>query len=242
MAFTSEVVEQSLLACGRSCCLCHKYCGTKIETHHIKQPKNGGDDSLENCIPLCFDCHAEVGAYNPNHPKGRKFSESELKSHRKQWYERVAFGGTAFDDEKHLEVDRQVFQRIRGKLRSDTEVDFIRKHDFGAQFDFDRITPFKRYLEDSELPDAEFLNATLENLRASLNQSIEDFWNYYGTVVFYRPNNPEWGSIPPQWAHPDYKGKPNFYEARDTLHGLANKVAQAYDELIQQGRRILAVM
>jgi hypothetical protein len=57
MAFPPEVAEQALLACARYCCLCHKFCGNKIETHHIVQ---GGGDTFENCIPLCFDCHAEV--------------------------------------------------------------------------------------------------------------------------------------------------------------------------------------
>jgi hypothetical protein len=38
-----------------------------------------------NAIPLCFECHAEVHHYNPEHPKGRRFGSSELKGHRDQW-------------------------------------------------------------------------------------------------------------------------------------------------------------
>lgn len=30
-----------------------------------------GDNSVDNCILLCFNCHAEVKSYNPKHPKGR---------------------------------------------------------------------------------------------------------------------------------------------------------------------------
>lgn len=89
MAFPPEVAEQALLACARYCCLCHKFCGNKIETHHIVQ---GGGDTFENCIPLCFDCHAEVGAYNTQHPKGRKFSTTELQGHRERWYQSVKNG------------------------------------------------------------------------------------------------------------------------------------------------------
>lgn len=50
----------------------------------------GGEDTADNCIPLCFDCHAEVKAYNPRHPKGRKFTENELKGHRDKCYERYS--------------------------------------------------------------------------------------------------------------------------------------------------------
>jgi len=80
MAFPPDVAEQALVTSGRHCCLCHKFCGTKMELHHIQQKANGGEDTFENCIPLCFDCHAEVKAYNPKHPKGRQYTENELKN------------------------------------------------------------------------------------------------------------------------------------------------------------------
>jgi hypothetical protein len=53
--------------------------------HHIKPIENGGGDSIENAIPLCFECHAEVQLYNDAHPRGRKFSSDELRDHREQW-------------------------------------------------------------------------------------------------------------------------------------------------------------
>jgi hypothetical protein len=57
-----------------------------MECHHIVQVKDGGDDSYDNCIPLCLNCHADVKAYNPDHPKGTSYSAFELKKHRDQWY------------------------------------------------------------------------------------------------------------------------------------------------------------
>jgi hypothetical protein len=85
MPFSTTVVENLLVACHRHCCVCHKPCGTKIEVHHIVQRAEGGDDSADNAIALCFDCHAEVAAYNPKHPKGRRFTAEELRRHRDQW-------------------------------------------------------------------------------------------------------------------------------------------------------------
>ena len=89
MPFSRETKTRALVACGRHCCLCHTYCGNNIEVHHIRPQADGGDDSYDNAIPLCFKCHAEVGQYNPNHPKGTKFSEEELKLHRDNWYSHV---------------------------------------------------------------------------------------------------------------------------------------------------------
>lgn len=86
MGFPQSVADEVLVKCGRHCCLCGKYAGLKIELHHIKQAADGGEDTADNCIPLCLDCHAEVGSYNTHHPKGRKFTEKELKGHRDKYY------------------------------------------------------------------------------------------------------------------------------------------------------------
>jgi hypothetical protein len=86
MGFSPQIAAQALLDCGCSCCLCQKFSGTKIECHHIIQESEGGLDTYDNCVPLCFDCHAEVASYNPKHPKGRKITSAELKGHRDRWY------------------------------------------------------------------------------------------------------------------------------------------------------------
>lgn len=89
MAFSEDVKIKTMVACGRHCCICHKFCGNNMEVHHIKAQADGGDNSFENAIPLCFDCHAIVRQYDPKHPKGIKFSEKELVQHRNAWYEHI---------------------------------------------------------------------------------------------------------------------------------------------------------
>jgi hypothetical protein len=89
VGFHDTIADEALIACQRCCCLCQKFCGVNIELHHIKQKSKGGEDTFENCIPLCFDCHAVVGHYNTAHPRGRKFSETELRKIRDNWYAKV---------------------------------------------------------------------------------------------------------------------------------------------------------
>lgn len=89
MGFSDKVQAEALAACERRCCICHKFCGTKMELHHIKQKADGGEDTFDNCIPLCFDCHADMGKADPRHPKGKHYSERELRLHRDNWYESV---------------------------------------------------------------------------------------------------------------------------------------------------------
>ena len=82
--FTPKVVESLLVKSHRRCCICHNFTGNKMIIHHIE---NDGGNEEDNGIPLCLNCHAEVKAYNPEHPIGRKYTPSELKKHRDQWFD-----------------------------------------------------------------------------------------------------------------------------------------------------------
>jgi len=85
MAFSRDEVSKLLAECHRRCCICHRFCGVKIETDHIVPREEGGDDTISNAISVCFECHAEIHSYNDRHPRGRKFSPEELRLHKEQW-------------------------------------------------------------------------------------------------------------------------------------------------------------
>lgn len=89
MPFSPDIKERALVSAARYCCVCHRYRGVKVEVHHIIPQDKGGNDTLENAIPLCFDCHTDAGHYNPRHPKGTRFSPRELQRHRDAWYDIV---------------------------------------------------------------------------------------------------------------------------------------------------------
>jgi len=86
--FSNKVKLKALLCCDRHCCLCGKQCSTNIEIHHIIPVEKDGDNSFENAIPLCFDCHAKVEMYNEQHPKGIKYKKEELVPRRNQIYDK----------------------------------------------------------------------------------------------------------------------------------------------------------
>ncbi len=86
MGFPEKVKTNVLLRCKRCCCLCGKYAGIYMELHHIIQSADGGDDTEDNCIPLCLNCHGEVKSFDPHHPKGNKYRVQELKKRRDEIY------------------------------------------------------------------------------------------------------------------------------------------------------------
>lgn len=90
--FSPTTKANMFISCGRLCCLCLKQCGTNIEAAHIIAEADGGSNDFENGIPVCFDCHADSGHYNPRHPKGNKFSEMALKARRDRVYALVESG------------------------------------------------------------------------------------------------------------------------------------------------------
>jgi hypothetical protein len=92
MPFDPATKTAMFIRCHRRCCLCHKPCGTKIEAAHIIDESAGGSNEEDNGIPLCFDCHQDVGSYNDKHPKGNKYRPEELRARRDQVYKWVAEG------------------------------------------------------------------------------------------------------------------------------------------------------
>jgi hypothetical protein len=84
--FKKDDKIKALLWCARHCCLCEKPTNVGIEIAHIVQ--DSGDNTLENAMPLCFDCHAVIGHYNKEHPRGKMYSAEELKALRDQIYDK----------------------------------------------------------------------------------------------------------------------------------------------------------
>lgn len=85
MAFPPREAERLLAESRRRCCICYRFCGVKIELDHIEPRSENGPDEIENAIPVCFECHAEIHLYNDSHPRGRKYRPVELRLHKEQW-------------------------------------------------------------------------------------------------------------------------------------------------------------
>jgi HNH endonuclease len=104
-----------MLACERHCCLCGEPKWTRIECHHIIPEAEGGPNTFDNCIPLCFDCHAEVGAYNLGHPKGTKFTAEELRQRRDRWYKEIKNRRTLREPEslESSPIELESFEKAR---------------------------------------------------------------------------------------------------------------------------------
>lgn len=241
MGFPVAIAEQALIDCGRHCSICHKFCGIKIELHHIVPSTENGEDSYDNCIPLCFDCHAEVKAYNAKHPKGRMYTASELKRHRNLWYEKVRNSHTIISNPDYLELDRQLFCEIREILPSDRgSINFLRFHDYGASFPCGIHEDLYTFMYKCSNPEFEFMDIDLEGIRARLFELIDKFTDLTGQFTFPVDGAPRKNRVPKEWTYGSREEQVKFNKITNELNELGAEICKVYDELIKLGRRKLS--
>jgi hypothetical protein len=237
MSFPPTVADQVLLACGRHCVLCHRHVGLKIELHHILPKEAGGKDTLDNCIPLCFDCHADMRGYDHKHPKGRKYSEAELKARRDDWSRRYASSGGAIAHPQHLELDRAVFLDLRKRLPYQRSIFRIEERYSGAPIRSSWFDILTRYIEEPLDASNEFLDADLESARSTL---VEVLRKFCGIVAHWTFPQDTGGGF---WLPNELKyGESDEYIRRSLEIDLAsNEVIEAYKSLVRLARRKLGV-
>jgi len=212
-----------------------------MELNHIVQASSGGEWTLENAIPLCFDCHAEVGHYNVQHPKGLKFTPTELKRHRDNWYAKVRSSGGISASEEHRELDRTLFKRIARILPPDGTMLRLCEFDIEGLFKFEEVAlDFWGMLDLCRRPDTEFLDEDLEAARVELVVATTRFLNLLAKYTFKEKAREmrDFSRIPVELSYQD----PALYHQRvDELVMLRAEASNKFQQFIRTGRRKLGI-
>lgn len=237
MSFPPKVQEDALVAAGRHCCLCHRFCGLKIELHHIRQKSAGGQDTFENCLPVCFDCHADMRSYDHKHPKGTKYTEPELTRHRDLWYSKVKGSPAPSYNAESREVDRQVFLALVELIPYQRTMSLLQNHSFGAPFRASILREFDRFVVENDNPAMEFLDSDLEGLRMSLRESINQFSHDLATQTWRLGSDMQ--AVPEEWSE---KQPARFERVVKQLNGKATETFELYCQLVREARRRLGVI
>lgn len=232
MAWPKEVKNEVLIKCGRHCCICHKFCGLKIELHHIKLKSEGGEDNAENCIPLCFDCHADQTSYDHKHPKGIKYTSEEIKGHRDKWYKLVNQNlGTGTID--HLEQDQKTFYKIFEIIPPNPTIQYLRQVDFNAwKFFLKPLTPITSFLICIENePWIEFYDSDIEALKSNLVVLLMEFHEKITTDTFdFKDGNFDTQCVPSEWM----ETQPERYKSTvEFLNSKSNEIVDIYTKFIR---------
>ncbi|HDH17163.1 MAG TPA: HNH endonuclease [Gammaproteobacteria bacterium] len=239
MPFSPKTKEDALVACGRHCCICHKFCGIKIEVHHVIPEVDDGDNSFDNAIPLCFDCHADMKSYDHKHPKGSKYSVKELKQHRDNWYRKVDGNIGIANRQEIVETDKRVFQDLVRILPWDGSIDFIRRRNFaGFSFKLDKLDELYDFQYACDNPAFEFVDPDLEGLRSQLLEYILKF-NGVVAIETFPTHSPGFNAVPEEWETEQHE---RFHKVVTLIHETAQNVCETYDALVKNAIRKLGVL
>ncbi len=177
MPFSLAVRKEALVRSGRHCCICHRFVGLKIEVHHIEPEAIPSNNTIDNAISLCFDCHADMINYVPKHPKGTKYSFSDLKRHRDNWYSRLSSPLPYPICSKNYAADICVFKWIINQLPWSYSLRMIARFDPRDGYQWGDMLNLISFLEQCGNPLYSFLDADLEGLRATFTVALESFVN-----------------------------------------------------------------
>ena len=240
MSFSSEIKEKAFVACGRFCSICHKFCGLKIEVHHIVEVGNEGDDSFDNAIPLCFDCHADMRSYDSAHPKGNKYTRSELKTHRDLWYKKVRDGAGLAPESASRETDKAIFQQFNKLMPWDGTIRKLRLNGVTqGRFPWAMLDDLVAFDEYCLNPAFQFIDPDLEALRSTLHEYVRIFRFAVLQEIFEVDDHDGWGSIPKEWLNEDYE---RYLSAEARLEHETQRLLDAYDSLVKSAIRKLGIL
>lgn len=239
MGFPPKVKESALVACGRHCCICHKFCGPKIEIHHIKPRAEGGADTIDNAIPLCFDCHADMRTYDSKHPKGTKYSATELTRFRDNWFKKVQESGVVTSGGTSSETDKIIYQKLLTTLPWEGSLSFISTNNFaGFSFRTDALNDLWRYQYLCDDPAFEFIDSDLDGAKYNILNQINHFSRLIGQYTF-PANNMGFNHVPPEW---ETERPEHFFNVVQQIEETAQSVCNSYKEFIRLGTRKLGVV
>ncbi len=137
-----------------------------------------------------------------------------------------------------LELDRQLYLKIREDLLPQNQtIGFLRHNNFaGFSFDDGMLDDIYKFESEKENPNFHFFHPELEQIKNELMDRIEKFTFIIAGETFPTPQGRQ--TVPPEW---EIKQPERFDKVVNDLHTLKNEICSNYDDLITKGRNILKV-
>ena len=178
-------------------------------------------------------------SYDHRHPKGTKYTGSELKRHRNEWYKKITGNAGIAPQLETIEADKKAYSSLIEILPWNRTILFIRTNNFaGFSFERKRLDDFSKFIDQCSNPKFEYIDPDLEGLRIDLRLHMDAFMATVALETFpvhLQGRN----SIPEEWADAQPE---RFRKAVTTLHQTAQKICDTYDALIKTAKRKLGAL
>jgi len=214
-----------------------------MQCHHIEPHAEGGEDTFDNCIPLCLECHGEVEAYNTKHPIGTKYTPTELRRRRNEWYEALKNPSLTVLNAKHVNIDRDMVKRLCQVCSPRTMQAYFCGRDCAYPFEKAILDALDDFCEFRNRVESHFLDPALESLFAEFNAAVlQMIRTLRGADIFKETESVL--HFPKQYPQ-DPQEHPAYLRSWDRRVNLASKAAnrlyRAYEELIHECRLRLEI-
>jgi hypothetical protein len=210
-----------------------------MELHHSVPHAKGGEDTYENAIPLCFDCHAEVGHYSDDHPKGTKFTPDELRGHRDHWYAMHAKGHSPSAPTGYEGLDAKLFVKLYELLGGSDGMLHFRDHDYGGIYPRRHDEKLTKFMYYADLPETEFFDAQMASAFADLHAAIREYKNSANGRIWFLTK--EDAGAPPEWIHGQDPNEKRFWDAAEVMNKAATVVWEAFTQFTKAARANLKI-
>jgi hypothetical protein len=178
-------------------------------------------------------------SYDHKHPKGTKYSASELKKHRDSWYARVASTPIGQYTPESQKLDASIFNEFKLILPWQGAINWLRTNNFaGFSYRRKKLEQLDAFVDRCEDPSFEFLEAELEALRADLYDKLGKLLYTLSMNTFTSGPNLEFAGVPQDW---ELTNPQRFDEVVSLIHREASEAVSAYDALLRAGRRKLGI-
>ncbi|MEZ8146967.1 hypothetical protein [Enterovibrio norvegicus] len=133
-----------------------------------------------------------------------------------------------------VKADTVLFDEFIRLLPSNSEtVYFLKEHDLGDSFHYDKLKGIDEFISDWNDAEHEFINKDLEELRITLLKKMKVFRAKLSSTIQSKGDG--WFSI----GLNDLEFRPEIFALRDELNGMATGVFETHQQLIRTGRFVL---
>ncbi len=176
-------------------------------------------------------------SYDFKHPKGTKYTPTELKRHRGNWYQKVAeTPGQNSAGSRVFPADILAYRRLIELLPWDGSMTWLDSFHFAASFPNSLLKPFDDALFDAQNPLSEFFDADLESLRADFISHIGAWRDLVARETFIQGET----IIEEEGAIRDFRRKLHFVnethhrQMQEAINDSATASVKAYRNLVRE--------
>lgn len=224
-----------LVKSARRCLLCFHLNGDLGEKHGQVAHLDGNRSNAaeDNLAFICLPHHSVFDSTTRQH---KNYTIHELKRLRTKLYKAIAEG-------KHIattgtvaaggEADSKTLAALIKLMTTNGCMDWLRGANFaGWSFDWKRIDAVEEFASRRG-PEYEFIDPDVERLRKVLYDASRQLMSLLATETFPVGNGNR-QAIPEEW---ESEQPERFRKAIEAIHGAADKVCGAYDELVRVARK-----